>query len=374
MDQKKEHLNFLDQLRGAAILFVFLHHCVGATYGIYGLEFNGWWPALHQPMSLLVVPAMFGWVGVPVFFVVSGFCIHLSHARSDNGHFATFFTRRFFRIYPPYLIALAIFCIVPTVAWAVDARGQFLPHLLLVQNCAPRYFFGTNRSFWSIAVEVQLYLFYPLLLRLVRIGGWQGAMIVVGAIELAIRSLNAYWIMTRGHPFICAVVNSPFAYWFTWSLGAWAADAYLRGVTIPLYRVPVWLFPIAFLIAALCHPLNSFTFVFAALATTVALRDFLRARVGIGGVMGSQLRFIGTISYSAYLLHQPIVQAVPLILSACHLPLGGIALFLACVLTWFPITLLSYGFHRLIEMPSVDLGSLVLRWFACRKVIATSPS
>jgi peptidoglycan/LPS O-acetylase OafA/YrhL len=53
-----------------------------------------------------------GWVGVPIFFTVSGFCIHLSYQRSRENGFKRFFTRRFFRIYPPYLLAVLFFGLI----------------------------------------------------------------------------------------------------------------------------------------------------------------------------------------------------------------------------------------------------------------------
>ena len=77
---------------------------------------------------------------------------------------------RFFRIYPPYLVALLFLALVYPIsklyfASRVDT-AQFISHLTLLHNFDQRSFFGINAAFWSIAVEVQLYALYPLLLAL----------------------------------------------------------------------------------------------------------------------------------------------------------------------------------------------------------------
>jgi peptidoglycan/LPS O-acetylase OafA/YrhL len=126
----------LDGLRAVAILFVFLAH------------------ALRVPLT---------WVGVDIFFVLSGFLITgilLERKISGGGYFTYFYTRRIFRILPPYILTVLVFGIL--FSWSV-----FRPWPLFV-------FFGMNlqRSFeftkvlnplplWSLAVEEQFYLFWP---------------------------------------------------------------------------------------------------------------------------------------------------------------------------------------------------------------------
>ena len=123
------------------------------------------------PAFLVLSPLIFGNFGVAVFFVISGFCIQLSYARSAQAGFRAFYIRRFFRIYPPYLVALLFFAVVFPPTRLGFAKlwdwAQFGSHLLLVHNFDARAFDGINGAFWSIAVEVQLYLLFPVLVVLI---------------------------------------------------------------------------------------------------------------------------------------------------------------------------------------------------------------
>jgi len=83
---KSPHFLFLDILRGLAILFVFLHHALGAAYGYYWQPWKGLFPDFQStdaPWPLF--PLTMGNCGVAIFFVVSGFCFHLSHIRRHGG-------------------------------------------------------------------------------------------------------------------------------------------------------------------------------------------------------------------------------------------------------------------------------------------------
>ncbi len=117
------HLPFLDLLRGVAILLVFLHHSLGAAYGYYWQPWKGMFPDFHDaraPWQLF--PLTMGNCGVAIFFVVSGFCIHLSHYRSNSSGIGretwwSFAIKRFFRIYPPSLPSCP-FCLLSLLALA----------------------------------------------------------------------------------------------------------------------------------------------------------------------------------------------------------------------------------------------------------------
>ena len=99
----------VDQLRGlAALAVVACHLSVSAYLRAPNLD-GGPWPWLRMILG-------FGYLGVPLFFVISGFCIHLPYARALAGDredaalpdWRRFFARRFWRLYPPYLGALVV--------------------------------------------------------------------------------------------------------------------------------------------------------------------------------------------------------------------------------------------------------------------------
>ena len=110
----RTHMSVLDAARRAAILMVYLYHCLDVTYGFDQLPWSGFWHSFNVPRTFLaLVPMTYGSAGVAVLFVISGFCIHLSHSRTQEPGFRAFFCRRFLRIHPPYLCALVLFALVP---------------------------------------------------------------------------------------------------------------------------------------------------------------------------------------------------------------------------------------------------------------------
>src|SRR4051794_7557449 len=102
-----------DILRGVAILLVVGYHLANIT-----MPWSGWTRNFGTASGVGLLASYLlslGWVGVPLFFVLSGFCIELSTLRAGNLKRASFFWRRFWRIYPTYLVSLMIFTMVARV-------------------------------------------------------------------------------------------------------------------------------------------------------------------------------------------------------------------------------------------------------------------
>jgi peptidoglycan/LPS O-acetylase OafA/YrhL len=98
MDRLEQPIDFLDYLRGMAIIAVFLFHCLGAAYGGYQLGWNGLFRTFSGARPfLLLYPVTFGWLGVAIFIMISGFCSHLSFSRDGLNDLRSFYVRRFFR-------------------------------------------------------------------------------------------------------------------------------------------------------------------------------------------------------------------------------------------------------------------------------------
>lgn len=228
-------LRSIDALRGAAALGVVLYHEIGSKSPA---PTNGIWNWLITPVWLV---SSFGYVGVFLFFVISGFCIHLRWARlrtieeNPTTDFVQFWKRRFTRLYPPYLIALLIYLLVSGFTTKFQATAFYVwdvtSHLLMLHNLDARTVYSINGVFWTLAIEEQLYLAYFLLLFLRTRFGWPRALLVCAAVRIAwlIFSLGARSFLGWNVP----VTEAAASHWLTWALGALAVEAALGIVVLP---------------------------------------------------------------------------------------------------------------------------------------------
>jgi peptidoglycan/LPS O-acetylase OafA/YrhL len=291
-DAPPQRLAGLDGVRGLAALFVVVNHIFLRAFPGYPVDRAPFWAGWF----------IYGRFAVVVFIVLSGFSLALSpvrHGWKVDG-VSRFAYRRARRILPAYWAALAFSL---AVAWFVVAPpGQGAPDVksvlvngLLVQNLvgAP----SPNDSFWSMAVEAQLYLVFPLLLLMVRRPG----AIVMVALAAAAPVLATIW----------------------WRGSVWTLDH--------LFWVDLALGPaIACLLAGLAtgHP--------------AALLRLLDAR---------PIRNLGLSSYSLYLTHGPIVVVVSGLIVAGWLGYGVWA-FVASLALVLPLTIVfARVFAAVFETP-----------------------
>lgn len=373
-----DHLDLLDYARAVAIISVVAFHCLCASGA--QLFWSTWSRNLNVPFfNLLLLPVNLGSLGVAIFFVVSGFCIHLSFQRQGRSY-ADFFIRRFFRIYPAYLAALLFFallfpksCLIFSGPSSNQAWTQLLSHLLLIHNFLPGTYMAINPAFWSLAIEVQLYVLYPILLFLVGQLGWKRTMVILAIIEAIIHTGKAVALLneTSGHHFLSRSLDgificlyglgrSPFAYWFSWSLGALIADSYLQQKPQPLARVSpvVWVGCTA--LCFLVRPLSEFMFMMGCLASAAVLSRLLTNKVQINPDRFS-LKFlskIGTWSYSLYLLHQPLIWAVPIAWLSSY---GHAAEFVFLGFAALAVVPLSFLLYRTVEAPSIKAAKNLIK-------------
>lgn len=231
-------LRSIDALRGIAALGVVFYHAV--EQGKHNLPDN----LLDYPVRLVQFISSFGYIGVFLFFVISGFCIHLQWAKAratgvePDIRFGPFWKRRLRRLYPPYVLALA--CYLLLTAWyaKIDFTHFFFydlgMHLLMLHNLDPQTCYTINGVFWTLAVEEQLYLAYFLLLFIRVRWGW-GVTIAVclGARVAWMMFSHLVWLKTGyGVP----VPEAAASHWFTWALGAIGVEAMFG-----LIQLPRWL-------------------------------------------------------------------------------------------------------------------------------------
>jgi peptidoglycan/LPS O-acetylase OafA/YrhL len=148
------HIPELDGLRGIAILWVVLYHCHDKVVGT----------------SLFAI-AQWGWAGVNLFFVLSGFLItgilldSRSKDRSAGQFFRDFYARRLLRIWPVYVLVLFLVYVgVPLIfgaPWLSAVKSApWLRYAFFIQNLSMVPLPGTLGPTWSLAIEEQYYLLW----------------------------------------------------------------------------------------------------------------------------------------------------------------------------------------------------------------------
>lgn len=172
------HIPALDGVRGLAIILVLIVHLTNSSYPhTQSLLLNG-----------VIAFCTFGWVGVDLFFVLSGFLITgiLYDTVSEPSFFLNFYARRFLRIFPLYygsLLALFLLSGPLGIRW----HGSEFILFGYLQNVPPLSSAITatvhqyTAHFWSLAVEEQFYLIWPCLVFFIRDRKW----LIVTALSLA---------------------------------------------------------------------------------------------------------------------------------------------------------------------------------------------
>jgi peptidoglycan/LPS O-acetylase OafA/YrhL len=228
----------LDAMRGGAALAVVTYHALGVApqTALGGWE---WW--LPQITAYTV---HFAYAGIYLFFVISGFCIHLFWARAKAAgvhkpviNFFTFWKRRVRRLYPPYFAALALYLGYLAYKTPVEVTGFYVwdvvLHLFMLHNIDPRTAYTINGAFWTLAIEEQLYLAYFLLLFLRIRYGWTITLLLCFSARIVWVILGRY--LSHSHGIDIPLGEAAATNWFIWALGALSVEAAL-GIT----RLPAW--------------------------------------------------------------------------------------------------------------------------------------
>ncbi len=363
------HWADLDGLRACAILLVLGRHSLR--------------PFISEDAYQTVVAAgpidltplvMNGWIGVDLFFVLSGFLIGRQAWRGDSVR--RFWFKRVTRILPAYWVCLGIVAIGMTAAGSWPASGaDFLAHVVMLQDYTGSVFVP---SFWSLGAEEKFYLLAPLLVFVLarrEARSWQGAALfglwmlpvvwrvaavndLTGAISYA-----AYFPLYRS-PFHLTCESLVLGFAIAWmSRQTWSSRIsrpirealFWGGVAGVLY----WLAP-----SLILHRIDAYTIVLAPALIGLCFGAMVLAAVSGPGsysaIVGRAMwRPLATGSYTLYLTHM-MVLPVAAALATRAVPLGDgaslAARWVAFVPWYLVLTALSaYLLHRYVERP-------VLQW------------
>lgn len=335
-----------DILRGLAALWVFLFHASE------GRHVDTLVQALPAALSTAIFSA--GHLGVAVFFVLSGLVIAMSGQRSGEslGAAGRFLARRLVRLAPPYWMSLGIVLAFLLLKKKAEAAGATLPepgaiavHLVFLQDLIGIH--ALNSVYWTLCIEVQFYLIFCVLMLLAkRFGrgrpdshGWLAVMGIACAVAalwpLGLAADNTTW-----HAFFLPT-------WHLFLLGVLLHHAMRGG------RAAVAPYVVYLVILAIAGTVNKNAFTLAGVATSLVLYGLSRRPAAAIWHKLGLLTNLGLISYSFYLLHNPISGAAFNVIrrvagTGLAAELGGLVIsFALCVLA----ATLSYV---VIERPSMQ--------------------
>jgi peptidoglycan/LPS O-acetylase OafA/YrhL len=213
-----KHIPALDCIRGLAVLAIMLFHCFDFVF------------------------FKFGWIGVDLFFVLSGFLITgiLLDSKSSPNYYKNFIVRRIVRIFPLYYFILLLCLVIIPLIWPRLFGPGFEYYInhqswfwLYMQNWLySKTGFPDNQTLvhlWSLAVEEQFYILWPLIVRIFSAKKLFGVCLIIIAFSLIFR----FYIGAE-----MGLIH-PFKYMATFS----RMDALITGaiIAILIRKRPVWL-------------------------------------------------------------------------------------------------------------------------------------
>lgn len=304
----KKRLQYIEGLRGIAAFVVMEYHAAGMVPSARHL---GTWVSATL-LQKIFWPFFFGGQMVPLFILVSGFSLYYSEslrrARGSASRFSQFIARRAWRILPVYYVTLALSILmiltIPEMrthtGTALDTIAPLtqmgiLSHIFLVHNLSPDWIYQSNAPLWSIAVEFQLYLLFPVTFFM---------MSTINPV-IAVLLTTAFVRMI-----MCAIPFKSDSLILFFAFGMFSAHMALR-LQARLPWKPILLTGGGLLTAAIAWG----PWRVGPLATVLWLGAFCLLMIGLFGapeskwnfLSGRPVRFLGKISYSLYATHFPLV-------------------------------------------------------------------
>jgi peptidoglycan/LPS O-acetylase OafA/YrhL len=332
-------LLFIDGLRGVAAIAVLLFHIATSDFFHHS-------PGILNPLNRLFLRS--GYLGVEIFFVISGFVIAyaLRNARIDRRFTFTFLIRRSLRLDPPYWATIAATILVGALltrffhatTYGLPSGSTVVAHVFYLQGILGKP--QILVVFWTLCYEIQFYLFYLLLQGLVQK--------LMPRAVVAARALQILLLLTGAASFAAFLFHpsaGPWAYnwWFLFALGASISREMLA---LRLHISPIAAALVFALAVVTRHPEPA-----AGALTALALIAAFRFNGLCTWLSNRPIQYLGRISYSLYLTHTLVLQ----FLTSLFLHLHAAPLFysIPAYLLMLAIPLLAAeGFYQLVEKPS----------------------
>jgi peptidoglycan/LPS O-acetylase OafA/YrhL len=355
----------LDHLRAFAIIFVFFYH--------YGRLFP------HPDWTNAI--SAFGWSGVDLFFVLSGYLIasqlFQKIVRLQKISLKEFFTKRFFRIIPAYLLVVALYFLFPFMRER-ESPAPLWKYLTFTQNIGlDVHTNGTFSHAWSLCIEEQFYLLLPLILMLlVRFKLLKKGFLILVALFVfgfIIRYFSYYH-------FVLPLGDDRWPGWSEWIYyPTWTRlDGLLVGVSIaallkfkPLFGNRILSYGNAIFICGLLIFATTYFICSDEQSLTASVFGFPLVDIGYGFIVLSALSpncflyknksaitsKIAALSYGIYLIHKIVIHVTQAQFIKFKIDDNSNLVFLICVITVFIASLIL---NEIIEKPFLNLRRKLL--------------
>ena len=355
----KPRIQIIDFLRGLSCLGILLFH-VRIDLWIGWIRITSYpdeYSAFDHLIKWLSVPAPFLGYSILLFFIISGFCIHFpNQGIISNPNWKSYFLRRFFRIYPPYIIAIifsAVISFVCSKLWLDSTWNleRIFRVVTLSQNYSPNNGqFLCNPSLWTIPLEIEFYLLYPLAFFIFS----RLRSISVLLLTLSLSTVSVY-LIEYGFAWIS---YTALFFWPVWLLGAKVAEFYNRKISIKtMSNIKILLILITSLGVSLYSRyvftewwVQYVTWTFFYLVFFVyCVFNASKIHSMIGYKLFNVISWIGKISFSLYLIHYPLFKLI----GYFHVEIFGSkpSNFLITLIYIFPVIFIAWLFFIFIENP-----------------------
>ncbi|MCW5590485.1 MAG: acyltransferase [Burkholderiales bacterium] len=349
-----------------------------AALAVLAFHWSEYFPAL--PTALRRVPfagttwdlAMqlgFGWLGVYLFFVLSGYLLasQLATQSLSGPSVLQFWRRRFLRIFPGVWFQVAILVVLSWLGIALIAPftgTQVLMNLMLWINMPPWMQPPLNGVYWTLPIEFSFYLALPFIVAIQRRVGWRTTFVIALLIALAWRAgvMAAYRgdHMVSRLPILDALPGSLASFMagvaisnVEWSPTPARRRAFIALIAAALLAMEYWLLAnrdtywTGHWMLAIWNPVVSVIIGLGVLA-------LLRPPPELAFLGRRELVWLGEVSYGIYLWHLPAIYLVRMVGGeSLNSPAGsGIALVATVAIT---LVMAALSFH-LVERPMMRLG------------------
>ncbi|GIH19408.1 acyltransferase [Rugosimonospora africana] len=305
----------------------------------WGTGVNIWGRPSSAVFGHVFVAASYGWVGVPLFFIISGFVIPMSSWGRTPAQFAT---SRVVRLFPAYwvcvLVTTAVVRLYPWVFKPLPVRAV-LTNLTMFQD--PLGVHRVDDAYWTLWVEMKFYLLFMVVI-------WLGLNYRRVVAFCLIWSVATMWVGELNQPWLNAIVMPGYSQYFIAGIALFLMFRYGRNLVLWLILGLSWVLSMHFYAGNPWQQIVRQSYAPASILVTLCFIVMILVALGeLNWLRWRGLTTLGQATYPLYLLHYVIGFSVIYYLNE-KLSLPP-ALLLILVLAALVST--AWLVHRLVERP-----------------------